>query len=128
VPGTGEPFELAVSGWNLGPDPAEGLGLFVSSAASDAEHPDNPNFGGFSDPAFDRLVEAGAATYDQAERTTVYRQAQRELASQLPAIFLWPMNTYDAVRSEVATLDGPLDLAATNWAWQPERLVVVANP
>jgi hypothetical protein len=28
------------------------------------------------------------------------------------------------VRSAVATVDGPLDLTAPNWAWQPERLVI----
>ena len=39
-------------------------------------------------------------------------------------LFLWASNTYDVVRSAVATVDGPLDLSAPNWAWQPERLVV----
>jgi hypothetical protein len=32
------------------------------------------------------------------------------------------------VRSAVTTVDGPLDLTTPNWAWQPERLVVVATP
>jgi hypothetical protein len=30
------------------------------------------------------------------------------------------------VRPAVATTTGPLDLTATNWTWQPERMVVVA--
>jgi peptide/nickel transport system substrate-binding protein len=50
---------------------------------------------------------------------------QREIAAQVPVLFLWADEIYDAVRSAVTTVDGPLDLAAPNWAWQPERMVVV---
>ena len=67
------------------------------------------------------------ATYDQAERVSLYRQAQEEIAAQLPYLFLWAANRYDAVRSAVTTVDGPLDLAVPNWAWQPERLVVAES-
>ena len=94
---------------------------------SDAEHPDNVNFGGFRDPSFDSLLEAGKATYDQAERARLYRQAQQELASQLPAIFLCANDSSDVVREAVATVEGPLDLTAPNWSWQPERMVVAAS-
>jgi ABC-type transport system substrate-binding protein len=80
--------------------------------------------GGFSDPAFDRLVTEAGVTYDQAERTRLYRQAQEELAARLPALFLWNQALTNAVRPTVATVDGPLDLTLPNWAWQPERLVV----
>ncbi len=132
IPGTTTPFDLYIGGWSLDPDPASGLATYTSSAITSAEHNDwstYSNIGGFSDPAYDRLVEAGKATYDQAERTRVYWQAQEELASQLPAIFLWNgWSAIDVVRTAVATVDGPLDLTAPNWAWQPERLVVKANP
>ena len=127
IPGTTTPLDLILLLSTTGPDPADGLSIFTSAEASDAEHPDAANIGGFSDPAFDRLMEAGAATYDQAERTRIYREAQEELAAQLPAIFLWAANGYDALRSAVTTDDGPLDLAPPNWAWQPERMVVEAS-
>jgi len=126
VPGTTRQFDLYLGGWALSPDPADGLSQFASSAISDADRPDNPNIGGFSDPAFDRLLDAGNTTYDQAERARIYRQAQQELAAKLPAIFLWADSSTDNVRSAVATADGPLDLSQPNWAWQPERLVVAA--
>jgi hypothetical protein len=42
-------------------------------------------------------------------------------------IFLWADDTYDAVRTAVATVDGPLDLEAPNWTWQLERMVVLAS-
>ena len=132
IPGTRTPFDLVMMGWVLlGPDPANSLATYVSSAVSDASHTnedgDRPNLGGFSDPAFDRLVAAGEVTYDQDERTRVYRQAQEVLASRQPAIFLWATSDYDAVRSAVATVDGPLDLEPPDWAWQPERMVVTAG-
>ena len=56
----------------LAADPANGLADYTTSAINDAEHSDwstYTNMTGFSDPAYDRLVEAGKATYDQAERT-----------------------------------------------------------
>ena len=128
IPGTTTPFDLCIGGWLTEPDPAVPFSGFVSSAISDAAHPDgraaNPNWIGFSDPVLDRLVEAANTTYDQAERARLYRQAQQELAAQLPYIFLWSRNAADLVRSEVSTVDGPLDLTAPNWAWQPERMVV----
>ena len=129
IPGTKAPFDLLLSGWTGGPDP-DMASIYASSAITDETHPHvegtTANFGGFSDPAFDRLIAAGKATYDQAERTRIYREAQEELASQVPAIFLWAMNSYDALRSAVTTVDGPLDLTAPYWAWQPERWVVAA--
>jgi peptide/nickel transport system substrate-binding protein len=126
IPGTKTPFDLILMGWDGGPDPDLGASNYASSAITDAEHPNSANFGGFSDPAFDALVAAGRATYDQAERTRIYRQAQEELAAQVPAIFLWAWSGYDALRTAVTTADGPLDLAAPYWAWQPERMVVAA--
>ena len=103
--------------------------MFATSLVSDPKHPDNANTGGFSDPAFDELLDAAKATYDQAERASLYRRAQEELAGQVPAIFLWAASSNDNVRTTVATADGPLDLdRPLDWAWQPERMVVAASP
>ena len=131
IPGTRTPFDLLLNGWTSNPDP-DIASTYITAAITDAKHPDGSgeitgNFGGFSDPAFDRLIAAGRATYDQAERTRIYRQAQEELAAQVPAIFLWAANGYDALRLTVTTVDGSLDLTVPNWAWQPERLVVTAS-
>jgi hypothetical protein len=46
----------------------------------------------------------------------------------MPMLVLWASTSTDLVRSAVATVDGPLDLTAPHWAWQPERLVVAAGP
>ena len=128
IPGTETPFDIVVVGLGSDVDPGNALSWYASSEVSDAKHPDAANMGGFSDPAFDRLLAEAKVTYDQAERTRLYRQAQEELAARLPALFLWNMALTNALRSTVATADGPLDLTVPNWAWQPERMVVVSNP
>ncbi len=129
IPGTKAPVDLYLGGWSLFPgDPDYALQSFVSTYITDADHPDGngdrPDWSGFSDPALDTLVEQAKATYDQAERTRLYRRAQQEIAAQQPYLFLWASNTYDVVRSAVATVDGPLDLTVPNWGWQPGRMVV----
>ena len=132
LPGTGTPFDLYLGGWSNMPDPEDGMSLFASANLTDATHPDgtaNGNIMGFTDPVVDRLLEAASSTYDQSERTRLYRDVQQELAAQLPILFLWASTTTDVVRSAVATVDGPLDLEVPHWAWQPERMVVeVAAP
>jgi ABC-type transport system substrate-binding protein len=125
IPGTATPFDLYIGTWIPGPDPAESIAYFVSANISDAQHPENQvNFIGFTDPALDRLDAAAKATYDQAERAGLYRQAQEELAAQVPYLFLWTSLGYDAVRTAVRSADGQLDLTVPNWSWQPERMVV----
>jgi len=126
LPGSDRPFDLYLGGWMNTADPGP-FDWFVSSEVTDVEHPDAVNFMGFTDPVVDRLAEAAMATYDQAERARLYREAQREVAAQVPMIFLWADDTYDAVRTAVATVDGPLDLEAPNWTWQLERMVVLAS-
>jgi ABC-type transport system substrate-binding protein len=124
IPGTKTPFDLFLVVYPTAIGPADSLQWYTSAEVSDEEHPDAGNMGGFSDPAFDRLLAEAGVTYDQADRVSLYRQAQEELAAQLPAIFLWNQALTEAVRPTVATVDGPLDLTLPNWAWQPERLVV----
>ena len=123
IPGTSEPFDVYLGGWKLMIDPGD-LGFLRSSQVTDAEHQDLDNIGGFADPTFDGLVTAANATYEQRERAQLYRRAQQELAAQLPVIWLWEVIGYDVVSDAVTTMDGPLDLDAPNWAWQPERMVV----
>ena len=126
IPGTKQPFDLYIGLWFQGVADPMDQSEFLSSSISDAAHPDGNNWTGFSDAAFDRLITAALATYDQAERASYYRQAQQELAGQLPYLFLWPVNSYDVVREAVRSVDGPLDFSSANWCWQPERMVVAA--
>jgi peptide/nickel transport system substrate-binding protein len=124
VPGTDKPFDLYIGSWGGSTDPADVFSVYASSAINDVTGASGNNYLGFKDPTLERLLAAGMATYDQAERASLYRQAQEEVGAQLPNIFLWEYGTYDVVRSAVSTVAGPLDLTKPNWSWQPERLVV----
>ena len=125
IPGTTTPFALYIGGWGGDADPGN-PDMLTSAGLANAKNPAGNNFVGFDDPTFDRLIKAAMSTYDQAERTSLYRQVQQELAAQLPYLFLWNWVNYDVVRAAVATADGPLDPAVPYWAWQPERIVVAA--
>ena len=50
------------------------------------------------------------ATYDQAERARLYREAQRGARGAGAGALPVGRTSYDAVRSAVTTVDGPLDL------------------
>jgi peptide/nickel transport system substrate-binding protein len=123
IPGTKTSFDLYIGAWTTEADPGKDT-VLASSAITDAKRPGGDNFSGFSDPVLDRLDAEAMATYDQASRTSLYRQEQEEIAAQLPYLFLWANNAYDVVRTAVTTAGGPLDLTAPYWDWQPERLVV----
>jgi ABC-type transport system substrate-binding protein len=126
IPGTKSPFDLTIWAWGLDADPGN-LDMFTTATIVDKEHPDANNYTGFSDPLIDRLATEAMATYDQAKRTDLYRQAQQELARQLPYLFLWNLTNKDAMRTAVETTSGPFDPSVPYWAWAPERLVVTAN-
>ncbi len=124
VPGTKRPFDIYIGAFGGETDPANKLSVLATSSINDTPGGYGNNYVGFSDPDLDRLLAAATATYDQAERTRLYREAQQEVAAHLPYLYLYAYSGYDVLRAGVATVDGPLDLTAPNWAWQPERLVV----
>jgi ABC-type transport system substrate-binding protein len=129
VPDTGRPFDLYIGSWGGATDPADVFSVYALSSINDVKGASGNSYLGFKDPTLERLLTAGMATYDQATRASLYRQAQQEVGAQLPNIFLWEYGSYDVVRSAVSTVDGPLDLTKPNWSWQPERLVVATtNP
>ena len=125
IPGTETPWDLILHGYGFR---VPNLVQFTSAQIPSAKNPAGENISGFSDPLIDRLDAEQMSTYDQAERARLLRQAQEEVAAKLPELALWTVTTYDAVRSAVTTVDGPLDLTVSNWALpQLSRMVVVKS-
>ena len=56
---------------------------------SDNMPPNGDNRGRYRNPEIDRLLEAGRATVDPAQRKTIYGRVQNLLAEDLPYIPLW---------------------------------------
>jgi len=59
------------------------------------------NNSGFSDPAYDRIMEAALETRDAARRRVLYHQAQAIISSRYLQITTYPQTTRLAIRSDV---------------------------
>jgi peptide/nickel transport system substrate-binding protein len=64
-----------------GPDPDKNVYQFFQSKSP-------MNLVHFNNPEMDKLLEAGRATTDKAERLKIYRQVNNILAKDLPYLFL----------------------------------------
>jgi glutathione transport system substrate-binding protein len=90
-----------LSSWSSGVFPDLQLRpLFDSASAA----PAGANLGFFSDPALDRLIDAGSATTDTAERAGLYAAAQRRIVEAAPAVLLYTRDDLAGVRRGVTGL------------------------
>ncbi|MGQ0567943.1 MAG: ABC transporter substrate-binding protein [Armatimonadota bacterium] len=62
---------------------------------------DARNYINYSDPQFDRLVEQGQTTANEAQRKRLYEQAQMRLQETVPMVFLFHSTTFEAIRKNV---------------------------
>ncbi len=94
-------FSVAMGGWATGA--AETLGFFRSwlSTENAAVGLGTSNYGGWSDPAFDRDVRAAMVTMDEAARAAQLRQASARALEQMPVI---PLHFESAVWASRAGL------------------------
>jgi ABC-type transport system substrate-binding protein len=74
-------YQVMLFRWAGGTDPDKNVYQFFHSKGS-------INLVKFNDPQMDKLLEAGRATTDAAERLKIYRQVSNILAKQLPYLFL----------------------------------------
>ncbi|MBS3873304.1 MAG: hypothetical protein KGZ92_06820 [Firmicutes bacterium] len=89
-------FEIYQWGWNLGIDPDNFI-FFHSTSGFNAEGVlMGFNDVGYSNPAVDRLIERGRATFNQEERRKIYWEIQEILNRDLPYVFLYNRNNIAA--------------------------------
>ena len=67
--------------------------------------PPGLNRGFYSNPAMDRLVEAGMRTIDRAERAKIYAQVQQLAAEDLPYVSLWWVDNVAAMNRRLVGFD-----------------------
>jgi glutathione transport system substrate-binding protein len=88
-----------LSSWSSGVVPDLQLRpLFDSASAA----PVGANLGFFSDPAVDRLIDAGAATADPEARARLYAAVQRRIVDDAPAVLLYTRDDLAGVRRGVS--------------------------
>ena len=109
APETGEPFDAYFGGFVSGPDP-DPFSLYHSSECSTEERPDTNNYICYRNPEVDRLIDAGLATYDQAERAEIYREYAAIQAEDLPVIYAWSEIQREGMRRTIQKTDGPIAL------------------
>jgi len=67
--------------------------------------PPGLNRGFYSNPAMDRLVEAGMRTLESAERAKIYAQVQQLAAEDLPYVSLWWVDNVAVMNRRLAGFD-----------------------
>jgi ABC-type transport system substrate-binding protein len=82
--------------------------------------------GGFTNARIDEIVDKLLTTYNIDARAALYREYQAIVADQQPVLFAWHHVRLVALAPGLQSVDGPLDLGATNWSWAPERMVLLA--
>jgi peptide/nickel transport system substrate-binding protein len=75
-------YQVMLYRWAGGADPDKNVHQFFHSKGT-------VNRVNFNNPEMDKLLDAGRATTNQAERMKIYRQINNLLAKELPYLFLW---------------------------------------
>src|SRR5579883_19947 len=106
------PFSIPAT-WTPRPDP-NGLAyiLWDSRGYANTSH--------YHNPQVDKLLDAGAVTYDLNERTKLYRQAERLIVDDAPYVFYYASPDYAIMRRGVQGFRYGFDLiprVAGAWRW-----------
>jgi ABC-type transport system substrate-binding protein len=104
-------FDIFLAAIRTGSDPDIDLGWLAGAHVTGPANPGDSNFGGWSDPAMDRLLAEGEATLRSGPRAAAYAAAQARLAAASP---VWPVAhdlAYGAVSVRLRTDAGPVDPA-----------------
>ncbi|MDO4799384.1 MAG: ABC transporter substrate-binding protein [Bacillota bacterium] len=104
--GPGGNWMIEAQGGFMGPDPAALASRYGTGSGS--------NYASYENPEFDELCAKGAAEGDQAKRAVLYKEAQKLLIRDLPAINVVGWAGYEASRSDLVNL--PID-GTGKWGW-----------
>jgi len=90
-------YQVMLYRWAGGADPDKNVHAFFHSKGT-------TNRVAMSNPEMDKLLDAGRATTNQAERMKIYRQVNNLLAKELPYLFLWYFDNIALVNPAVKGL------------------------
>jgi peptide/nickel transport system substrate-binding protein len=85
-------FELVLSQWSF--DRTEDIRQQFHSSGT-------RNFGAYASGDVDRLLDEARDTSDPQAKKTALREVHRLVASDTPMVFLWTLDSYSAVRSNI---------------------------
>ncbi len=114
-------FQLAIFGWDTGPDP-DPYGAWHTSQITGSGR----NIAGYHDPTADALLERARATLDQVERIELYRQFETRFGTEAPSVVLhYPTRAY-AHPVGLRGLEGGLQFEAASRFRAVERWQLVS--
>ena len=90
-------FDAALASWHLGSDPGS-VALTWTTAASKK---DGLNYGGYSNPTFDNLVDSALASPDAAQSRVYFRRANQLIVDDAPAVWLYEPRTVLAIAQRI---------------------------
>src|ERR1700674_469465 len=102
-------FDMAYFAWRAGEDPDDSD--IVTCAGPQ-------NYAGYCDPALDRLENLALTRTDRRERQALYSRVQRQLASEVPYVFLYaPRYGYARVKNLRGFAPTPFSPTWNAWQW-----------
>lgn len=104
--GPGGDWMIEAQGGFMGPDPAALASRYGTGSGS--------NYASYENPEFDELCRQAAAEGDQEKRAELYKEAQKLLIRDLPAINVLSWAGYQVARANLKNL--PID-GAGKWGW-----------
>jgi peptide/nickel transport system substrate-binding protein len=99
-------FDAFLNTWNIDASPGSVRETWTSSAI-----PTNFNFGAYSSPTFDALVDSGSATSDTIRVRAYFRRAFQVINDDAPGVWLYEPGLAAVVNARIHT--GPLP--ASHW-------------
>ena len=89
-------FESVILGWSLALMPS---GRSIWHSTSDKKG--GFNFTGYSNKKVDKLIEKGEITVNRDKLGIIYKEIYKEIASDLPYLFLYIPNSITAVNKNI---------------------------
>jgi ABC-type transport system substrate-binding protein len=113
-------FDAAFSNWNEDPSPSGIRQTWTTGAFRES------NFGGYSNPQFDRLVDEAVKSRDTATAHQRWREAYGVINNDAPAIWLYAPLQPSAIHRRYDNVTIQRDQWLTSlWKWRipPDRLI-----
>jgi peptide/nickel transport system substrate-binding protein len=92
-------FDATLASWHLGSDPGSVVDTWTTAAGSK----DGLNFGGYSNPQFDALVDSALGEPVVSRSREYFRRADQLIVDDAPAVWLYEPRTVIAVASRIRT-------------------------
>lgn len=100
-------FDAALNTWRTDPSPASIRQVWATVHGKDAQ----ANFGRYSNPGFDAVIDSAAATFDPARRRAYYARAYQDIVDDAAAIWLYEPRNFAVVNNRVT----PVGMRGDAW-------------